>query len=208
MNDGVCSKCELLHWGYCDALAHNLLNDDFRVNSDITACRQFLASQNKVVLCDTCTCLISQNSMNVLSSECNEANYYMPSLTKDCEYFAPSYYIVQNHSGNLCVPFSTPAVGQNMYSQCIAKYFRVKDNCAPCQKRTFSTSSRDQTCSIWSRSLTTKYEGSIPEDDCAFCSKPNFDFLVIWEKIDASNVMFSGHVERTHTYSQLAINAS
>jgi len=127
MNDGMCFKCQSLHSGYCDALAQNLLDDDFRVDFSITACRQYLAIQNKVVLCDTCNCSISGNSMNVSTSPCNNADYYMSSLTRDCEYYPPSYYIVRNHAGNLCVPFSTPVVGKNIHGQCIPGYFRVKD---------------------------------------------------------------------------------
>jgi len=44
----------------------------------------------------------------------------------------------------------------------------------PCPKGTLSSSPHNKMCSICVRSLTTKYEGSIHEGDCAFCSKNQF----------------------------------
>jgi len=179
MQNGVCRGCQSLHAGYCDALQQSLLEDNFNVDFDMNACSQFIATKNTVVLCDTCNCSISRNSIPYAPTNgCKKTNYYVSSLTSDCEYCPPSYYIVKNHSGNWCVPFSTAAVGTNMYGQCIAGYFRVQDTCTACPKGTFSSSSNDRTCTICPRNLTTNYVASIHEDDCAFCSNNQFQVFV------------------------------
>ena len=175
MQSGTCNKCQSLHAGYCDALEQSLLEENFNVDFDINACHQFIATQNTVALCDTCNCSISRNSIPFVPiHECKETNYYVSSLTNSCEYCPSSYYIVKNH----CVPFSAPAVGTDMYGKCVAGYFKVQGICTACPKGTFSTSSRDRTCTTCPRNLTTKYEASIHEDDCAFCSNNQFQVFV------------------------------
>ena len=179
MDNGICKKCTSLHVGYCNDLQQSLLEYNFNISFDINACHQFMATQNKVDLCDTCNCSISRNSIPYVPiSGCKEKNYYVSSLTNDCEYCPPSYYIVMNHSGNWCVPFSTTAVGTDIYGKCVAGYFKVRNVCTPCPKGTFSNSSRDRTCTMCPRNLTTKYEASVHEDDCAFCSNNQFQVFV------------------------------
>jgi len=179
MHNGTCKKCSSLHAGYCNDLQQSLLEDNFKVFFDINACHQFMATQNTVALCDTCNCSISRNSISYVPiNGCKQTNHYVSSLTNDCEYCPPSYYIVRNHSGNWCVPFSTTAVGTDMYGKCVAGYFKVRSICTPCPKGTFSSFSSNRLCTMCPRNLTTKYEASIHEDDCAFCSNNQFQVFV------------------------------
>ena len=178
-HDGICKKCTYLHVGYCKFLQQILLEDNFDFFFDINACHHFVASQNTVDLCNSCSCSISRNSIPYGPfNACNKTNHYVSSLTNDCEYCPPSYYIVRNHSGNWCVPFSTTAVGTDMYGKCVAGYFKVRSICTPCPKGTFSSFSSNRLCTMCPRNLTTKYEASIHQDDCALCSNNQFQVFV------------------------------
>jgi len=175
LSDNVCQECGIIHDTYCTDMQH-LFQDAF-TNLDtenpfnLVDCEDSMSQNDRDIedVCDTCKCSITQDSITTnltTIAECNGTNSYVSKITKDCEHCSIHHYIVDNE----CLSFSVLPVGGNMYKECVAGYNKAGAECTKCAQGKFSTSTSDKTCRICPRGLTTKYEGSIHEDDCMFCS--------------------------------------